>query len=1213
MKDYEYDFEVSESAEPFIGKVNSTEELYGLPKNMLANLIQTESGFNPEALGPETKYGKAQGITQIIPQFHPDIDPYNPEAAIDYAGEKLSEYYEEFGDWDAAIAAWNAGPTNLRKHGLDGIKKIKGFKETQNYLKKINANRRIVQSQQSLEPEDEEAMEMAGGDEWGGVSAEDEWGGTPAKEGAETDEWGGQAYEDPRDMKWEKPLPLGQRLIDNYARPVLQGLGGAAGIIIGGGGGAVGGTAVAPGPGTVAGGTAGGVIGGGMGYAIGDEIADILQEWLGYYEPVPVMMNLQEASQNVAEGMAGEMLPAAGGAVVKGSKGAAGWLGKTRAGKYLGDLLPKTEKGAKKKAGEILAAFTANGPLVAKNMEEAKALEELIPGLKFDLGQQAGDVGAIKFMKEGVNDSGKLAVARAERQAANTKAIQAFIEKTKGARDINDPLRALKSIRSQIDEIQDLTKKNMGAKQSALEPSTGPMQRGSTVRGHLEAGEEAARKKAEELFDKVPEQDQYVDDLIDGFADIMKPSHATEGKNKFPNVIEDALKAMKKGKKVTETVKKAKTAKKEPPLDVPLEGEPPTAQAYRIARSGKYTPAQARAKADIFAKESAKLAKKDPQKAMDVATKHQIWREAAEAMEGAKQHKGWDEGMDAAEEVVEDVVDPMMTLRDIQGLRSEILEDLRTAKDKGYPRSYRKRLTRAVKLIDDKLGATAGSTAEEVEVFYRGGNKPLQKGKAIYMTDDPVKASAYPTNWRALEGSTSVGSYKVKLKNPKIFNKRHKSAMISEADIKKLQKEGYDGIKTIENGELVELIAFDKSQIKQVPFKKSDLKRLSRLKDVKGIGKDFIMFEKGAKGTLKAPSQQLREAQKYFRENVIEKYGKGAVGKVLRGEETVSDAVVADAFFKSGFKGEQAASEFMKVMGDNKEAMTAMKEHIDQKIFDLRSPKTDELTKAALTRFLRNHQYAIKKLGLGKEYSSLYKARMAADRALAASKEFEKSAASKALGADVRDFIKTAFSTGSKKESAIEMMKQMDEALKPFSKADKKRAVKGLQNAFIDEITSEVPLEGTTRELFAANKMADQFRKYDPALRVVFKDNPEKIKAMHAVRKAVSALQYRTGEKAELGERYAADVFRRLAFLSGHTTVAAVDVSRKMVRALRSMSNEKVHKFVNRGVLDPEVAFELMKIAKGGSQKKIDQNMARSLVRLGLIAPQRKEEERSKR
>jgi hypothetical protein len=324
--------------------------------------------------------------------------------------------------------------------------------------------------------------------------------------------------------------------------------------------------------------------------------------------------------------------------------------------------------------------------------------------------------------------------------------------------------------------------------------------------------------------------------------------------------------------------------------------------------------------------------------------------------------------------------------------------------------------------------------------------------------------------------------------------------------------------------------------------------------------------------------------------------------------------MVADAFFQKRGKGEQAAVEFMKIMGDNNKARSAMREHINQKLYDLRNNRTGEITTASLKGFLKDYRLAINKLGLGGEYNTLIKARLAADKALAASKEFQKSAASRVLKADVNDMVKQAFAVGgSKKDAAEGLMSQLDEAMKGFHPDDQKRAVRGLQNAMIDEILTDIPLEGTSRDLLSSTAMAGQFRKYDAALKVVFRDNPEKLKAMQAVRKAVKALEYHTGEKIEGGEKYAADVFRRIAFLQGHTAVAAVDISRKAVRKLRGLGKKKIRRYINRGILDPNTAYELMQVGKGGRAEKIESGVARSLVRLGLIAPQRKEDERKKR
>ncbi|MFC8277799.1 NlpC/P60 family protein [Streptomyces sp. NPDC057271] len=114
--------------------------------NLLAALIQQESGFNPKATSP----ANAQGIAQFIPSTWAaegidangdgKRDVWDPEDAIPSSAKYLCTLAEEVknvpGDRQSNIlAAYNAGPEAVRKAG--GVPKIS---ETQNYVRIINAN-----------------------------------------------------------------------------------------------------------------------------------------------------------------------------------------------------------------------------------------------------------------------------------------------------------------------------------------------------------------------------------------------------------------------------------------------------------------------------------------------------------------------------------------------------------------------------------------------------------------------------------------------------------------------------------------------------------------------------------------------------------------------------------------------------------------------------------------------------------------------------------------------------------------------------------------------------------------------------------------------------------------------------------------------------------------------------------------------------------------
>lgn len=124
-------------AAPYLSVAYETEQREGIPRNLLVKLLETESNFNPNALNVSSN---AQGIAQIVPRWHPNVDPYNADEAIPYAGHYLRTLYEQFGDWRKALAGYNWGPGNLQKalneHGFDWISVAP--RETREYIDKIS-------------------------------------------------------------------------------------------------------------------------------------------------------------------------------------------------------------------------------------------------------------------------------------------------------------------------------------------------------------------------------------------------------------------------------------------------------------------------------------------------------------------------------------------------------------------------------------------------------------------------------------------------------------------------------------------------------------------------------------------------------------------------------------------------------------------------------------------------------------------------------------------------------------------------------------------------------------------------------------------------------------------------------------------------------------------------------------------------------------------
>lgn len=89
----------------------------GVPRKLFARQIQQESQFDPDAFNAPSG---ATGIAQIVPRFHPDVDPHDPFASLDYAAAWMGRLWREYKSYARALAAYNWGPGNVSK--WDGLR-----------------------------------------------------------------------------------------------------------------------------------------------------------------------------------------------------------------------------------------------------------------------------------------------------------------------------------------------------------------------------------------------------------------------------------------------------------------------------------------------------------------------------------------------------------------------------------------------------------------------------------------------------------------------------------------------------------------------------------------------------------------------------------------------------------------------------------------------------------------------------------------------------------------------------------------------------------------------------------------------------------------------------------------------------------------------------------------------------------------------------------
>ncbi|MSW52570.1 MAG: transglycosylase SLT domain-containing protein [Actinobacteria bacterium] len=116
----------------YAGLIQAAAQRHGVDPQIFTNLVRQESGFDPTAGSP----AGARGLCQLMPGTARALgvtDVTDPAQSLEGGAKYLRQQLDRFGgDYEKALAAYNAGPGAVQRHGG-----VPPYAETQHYVSTI--------------------------------------------------------------------------------------------------------------------------------------------------------------------------------------------------------------------------------------------------------------------------------------------------------------------------------------------------------------------------------------------------------------------------------------------------------------------------------------------------------------------------------------------------------------------------------------------------------------------------------------------------------------------------------------------------------------------------------------------------------------------------------------------------------------------------------------------------------------------------------------------------------------------------------------------------------------------------------------------------------------------------------------------------------------------------------------------------------------------
>lgn len=361
---------------------------------------------------------------------------------------------------------------------------------------------------------------------------------------------------------------------------------------------------------------------------------------------------------------------------------------------------------------------------------------------------------------------------------------------------------------------------------------------------------------------------------------------------------------------------------------------------------------------------------------------------------------------------------------------------------------------------------------------------------------------------------------------------------------------------------------------------KNNSSRMKRLREMQKVVEDTLdqlsnesQYSEDIVNTYRIASKQWKEYSDIYK--------RGAVGDILQGgPKGEISKLTPERILNSVFdpKNTRAADQLIDAIGkDNAKELVGEYAKYDLMRKSV-NPVTGDISRNKLMSWISKNKELLNKYGISGEFKNISNAKALVDEANAAKLAFEKSQAAKILGVDPEKAIQALF-TGkggmNSAQTARDMMKLLE---------GNEAAKEGFRKAFGDFAVEKIKV--STRDIVgnptaSLAKFDALYQKLAPAIRVLYRDTPHKIKTLLDMKKAYEIMIRNQRSPFGGGSDTAENLLQTIATLGGPVarTSRTATAIKAVVRMFSNYEQGLIDKVINNAIFNPEYAETLEMLA----------------------------------